>query len=185
MFWSSRDAIQENFARSRATGTLPGGEVLQFVVERVPGNGDCGFTVIGIPRDEAADKLFEHLNDDPSFNVDRAGPRVAMVTVEERQRTLLSFFGYLVNVKGADEKCVNLEHTLDQELVLAFDAWTDCIRGTKFSTWSKRMSHLALMSSYTPLVFPGLAQGYGGVPDAYRRLVGQLQHEADQEVKQD
>lgn len=43
---------------------MPNGQCLQFRVEKVPGDGDCGFHVIGIPRKEAADALIEHLDDE-------------------------------------------------------------------------------------------------------------------------
>ena len=62
-FWGSLENIRQYHARMRPMGELPNGTVLRFKVEKVPGNGDCGFTVIGIPRDEAADALLEHLDD--------------------------------------------------------------------------------------------------------------------------
>ncbi len=59
-FWSSFDRIRELNA---TTGEL-GGVDVQFRVERVPGDGDCGYTVIGVLRDDAANALLKHLGDE-------------------------------------------------------------------------------------------------------------------------
>jgi hypothetical protein len=62
-FWGSLKRVREFHASMRPTGELPDGTVLRFKVAPVPPNGDCGFTVLGIPREEAADTLLEHLGD--------------------------------------------------------------------------------------------------------------------------
>ncbi len=35
-----------------------------FRVVRVPGDGDCGYAVIGVPREDAANALLDHLDDE-------------------------------------------------------------------------------------------------------------------------
>ncbi len=63
-FWSSKERLGEYYASMRPTGEMPDGPVVQFRMERVLGDGDCGFTVIGIPREEAADALEKNLDNE-------------------------------------------------------------------------------------------------------------------------
>ena len=61
-FWGSLERIRQYHASSRPSGRLPDGTILRFIVEEVPRDGDCGFTVIRIPRDQAANALLKNLH---------------------------------------------------------------------------------------------------------------------------
>lgn len=63
-FWGSTKNVREYHKSLRPTGTLPDGTVLHFKVEKVAGDGDCGYSVIGIPREEAAVALLARLDDE-------------------------------------------------------------------------------------------------------------------------
>ncbi len=58
----SLDCIREMHATLRCTGDLDGVAV-SFRVVPVPGDGDCGYTVVGVSREDAANALLEHLHD--------------------------------------------------------------------------------------------------------------------------
>jgi len=69
-FWGRDNTTRKEFyAWMRPRPSAMDEQPFQFRVNKVSGDGDCGFHVIGIPRVEAADCLLEHFDDETIRNM--------------------------------------------------------------------------------------------------------------------